>query len=743
MTVRSVLLHVTSFHPGPFGGGILLGRDAHSESTTMVRARVPDAALGRYPAQGETWRVSGPVEIHQVVDRRTGRAGPAEHIIVDAIAPELPIGRGLVRWIATHPKIVGVGEAYAERLWHAFGPALYEILEKSNFRRLEPVVGLKRAFAILTAFEELADEVAALKALEQIGVDGATARAAVEVFGPFAAQRFKDNPYDLTILEPWAKIDAIALRSGLDRTDPRRLCAAVETAMAAAFRTTGHNLGGHTAVTRPALVNSVRRLLGRRGEAAASEAVEVAIASGAAIKVGGHLQSRAAWHMERALEAAIAARNDRPAPEVEAGIVDAAIAEVERKSGFRLDPGQCDAVHMAVSSNVAFIAGGAGTGKSTILRAIIVASKRLRRGPIHQMALSGRAARRMVATTGHDAGTIYRFRKALEAGRHSPLPELLIIDEVSMVSTPDLWLLATTLPEETRLLFVGDDGQLPPLQAGHPIRALMASRSIRRTVLDRPHRQQGGSDVSTAAASIRAGVVPEFGAGDDLTPTSTGVFLLSCATGETPQMVLNAFARLVGSPETVDVTKFNKADVQILTMTKKGPWGAESLSELIERDWLRDQQPVNNWGYRIGSKVLWTQNSYDRPRLFDGSGDRIDIMNGALGRILRFGDDRALVRWDDGSDADIGRLDLETIARGWAITVHKAQGSEFDAVIVPVTKSRLLDRSMLYTAVTRSRRLVVLVGEPGEITAAIARQPRIDARLQALDFDRGSPAPIA
>lgn len=241
--------------------------------------------------------------------------------------------------------------------------------------------------------------------------------------------------------------------------------------------------------------------------------------------------------------------------------------------------------------------------------------------------------------------------------------------------------------------------------------------------------------------------MPDLPAFDPATPDRPGVFLWPCADDAVSGRVLEAFEALAGAPSSqasrTAATRLHQADVQVLTMTRRGQTGAVDLGDAIERRWMAAQPSIHDWGFRIGSKLLWTRNSYDHPTgrlLASGEEETVDIMNGALGAILRATASGAEVRFDDGTISAMRRGDLGNVLRGWAITVHKAQGSAFNTVLVPVTRCRLLDRAMVYTAVTRARRTAVLFGDPARIASAVAEPPRAWRRLQALDIDRAMDA---
>ncbi len=743
MSDTTVRLQVTSFHPARFGGGILVGRAPEAETDELVRARIAARVLPREPVEGEIWRVTGRIERHPAFDHRSRRNEPTDHIIADWAAPLAPKGAAIRRWIALNPKIKGVGQGYAERLWDALGPRLYEAIRQRDIDALATVLDVPKAHAIVDAFGLLLDEVSALEDLDGLGLDGRTANAAITLYGPRAGARFRENPYLITLLEPWAKVDMAALASGMLPGDRRRLLAAVDVAAAKAFRTTDHNLGGHTVVVRGRLVTGVRQLLGRTAAHAAEEAVELAMEAGELIDLGsGRYQARAPWYMERQIEQAVAQRLLAPRSPIDHSGVATILAEVEREDGIRFEPEQREAVFMALTSGFSAIAGGAGTGKSTIAKAIMRAARSVRGEGYAQVALSGRAAKRLREATGGDAMTIYRYLKDLEHGRLKLDRGLLVVDECSMVSTPDLWQILSMTPDGVDILLVGDPGQLPPIRAGNPADAIMNSACVPQVTLRVPHRQATSTGIPEIAQEIREGRIPILEPFEAARADRPGVFLLSCTPGEVPGKVLEAFGAFAGAPPDRDqpdaLERLHGADVQILGATKKGPAGTIELADAVERRWLGAQPAIHDWGLRVGSKILWTRNSYDhktgRTR-DDGEDETVDIMNGALGVVRAPTAAGAEVWFDDESRTEIRRSDLERVLRGWAVTTHKAQGSAFRRVIIPVVRSRLLDRAMLYTAVTRARITAILVGEEDLIARAVAAPPTVWRRRQALDLD--------
>jgi exodeoxyribonuclease V alpha subunit len=746
MTQTSALMQITSFHDGPFGGGIIIGRDIGNGSEELLRSRTPMRVLPRKPITGEVWRVIGTLEDHAVRNPRTGKTESVRHIMATWAAPVAPQGAAIRRWIARHPDIKGVGEAYAERLWDAYGPSLYDILRNRDADALAAILDIPKAVAIIQAFGLMIDEVSALEDLDNLGLDGRTAHASLRLFGSEAGRKFRENPYLLTLLDPWAKVDSAALASGIMPTDERRLLAAVDMAAARAFRTTENNLGGHTVIRGAHLRRSVREMLGKNAATHADAAIQTALRAGLINEIAPkHYQARAPGHMEREIERCVLDRLERSRPGVDRVMVATVIGEVEREDGILLAPEQKEAVLTALSSGFSVITGGAGTGKSTLVKAIRRAHLRRGGGDYIQVALSGRAAKRLREATGANAMTIYRFIKDAELGKFSMTKGLLVVDEFSMVGTPDLWQLLTMSPPDFDVVLVGDSAQLPPIKAGNPASALIQAASIPKTTLRIAQRQAASTGIPDVAEAIREGSFPDLPTFDLAAAARPGVYLWNCPESDVPGAVIQAFEALVGVPARSKnpglITRLHQMDVQILAMTRRGPAGAADLGDAIEHRWMASQEPVADWGFSVGSKLLWTQNSYDRPTgKLDSKGTEItvDIMNGALGVIRNAIDKHAMARFDDGTETMLSRNDLARVLRGWAITVHKAQGSAFKTVLIPVVCSRLLDRAMLYTAVTRARLTAVLIGEEAVMRRVVGAPPGAWQRLQALDIDRAA-----
>lgn len=719
-------LTVTSFHPSPTSGGIMIGSTADGASR---RVRIGATVATREPKVGEDWRVTG----EWVDDPDHGRQVRAEVAL-----PLVPRGEAIVRWITTNRAVAGVGRVTASKLWKVHGTDLYRILRDGDAAALAADLGPVASVALTNEFRMLADEVHVLERFDRYGFDAATAMMAAKLWGRSAVQRLEDDPYALSALQPWRKVDDRARRLGISIDDPRRLRAAVEEVVARRYRGHERGVGGHTASERRDILAGLRSLLGRSGERHAVTAFDLAVGNGELVERAGMWQGRGPAMMEAEIERKISTRlREVNAPQEKA---ESAIAIVEAELGFRMDPAQIRAVKQVAASRFCIVDGAAGTGKSTVTRAIMHLAHDLDRA-YTQIALSGRAAKRLQEATGHDAMTVHRFLKAITVGGRKMGAGILVMDEASMIATPDLWQIMSWIPDEVGVVLVGDPGQLPPIGAGNPLAALVGTTRVPRATLSQVHRQSSDSSIPVVASAIRGGTMLQVPCFDAEDAGREGVFIAPCSTADVPDTIMGIFEAFVGSPadkpDRAAMRHLHAARVQILGMTLRGPAGVTTLSDRIERRWAGAQPPIHDWGIAETSKILWTRNSYDHDAgLVDDEGRPkvVDVMNGSLGIVQHATPKGAMVLFDDeaGTRTEIRPVDLQRILRGWAITVHKAQGSAFERVIIPIVPSRLLDRTMIYTAITRARRTVVLVGDVALLEQAVSAFPAAASRRQCL-----------
>jgi exodeoxyribonuclease V alpha subunit len=323
------------------------------------------------------------------------------------------------------------------------------------------------------------------------------------------------------------------------------------------------------------------------------------------------------------------------------------------------------------------------------------------------MALSGRAAQRIREATGRAASTIAAFLRAAEQGRVDPESEpLVVIDESSMLDLPLMYSVVRALPARARLLLVGDPYQLPPIGFGLVFQVLVASPNVPRVELLEVHRQARSSGIPQIAHEIRHGVVPPLPAFAGL---PTGVSFIEAGDVDVMDHIFGVLTACSGYD-----------DAQILGVTKRGASGVGNINSMLHATASAMKPKMEGWGFAEGDPIIYLENDYRR-----------DLWNGSLGRIegvLNSNGKRSLLCSFDGARQEISEEDFHRIDLAYAITVHKAQGSQFKRAIVPVVRSRLLDRTLIYTALTRAMERVVFIGDRDAFNAAIIAPPRSHQR---------------
>lgn len=416
--------------------------------------------------------------------------------------------------------------------------------------------------------------------------------------------------------------------------------------------------------------------------------------------------------------------------------LEEAIREIEKVDGIRLDDMQRQAVKSAITSGVAVITGGPGTGKTTIIDAII------RYYTSHGMEIrlcapTGRAAKRMAETTGWPAQTIHRLlefngipsedsnrqKDALRFGKNQDNPlecDAIIVDEMSMVDNFIFYSLLQAVPQGTRLILVGDVNQLPSVGAGNVLKDIINSDCFPVTILTKIFRQEEGSDIVFNAHKINRGEYLE------ITNKSKDFFFIP-RNGSTA--IINEVKELVSEnlPKYLDI---NPMDIQVLTPMRKYDVGVENmnlkLQELLNApDKSKAERERGNVIFREGDKVMQIKNNYKTEWKIYGSGDKlhkagfildegVGVFNGDMGTITRINDydEELTVLFDDGREAVYPFMSLNELEHAFAITIHKSQGSEYPAVVLPILSGtkKLFNRNLLYTAITRAKNMVVIVG---------------------------------
>ncbi len=704
MTAEITLL-VTSVYPGPWGGAVFFGKDSSGQP---VRAVADSAHIGRPPRRGETWRLEGAFARHPQF---------GDQLQVERAHPVKPDGRVIAYYLTHHPAFrgIGIGPAKVARLSKTLGDRLVSLLDQEDIEKLSSVLGEECARKLMERWRENAKEASVMAFLDSCGADVRLAARVLRFWPDRTVEKLRENPYRLLFLLGWPAADRIAHSLGMDAEDHRRLTAAAESVIY-----TRLHAEKDTRVDAAALQNDILKLLRLRDLGAAQRAIQMAVAEGSIVgdeRTG--YQAFGCAVMERALAAKfqtlLSLQGAEPDQGEGATPIDEAILSFEQANGINLHTEQRSAVKMAMLHPLSVLKGGAGVGKTTVLKAIGAVTE-ARKCRIVQMALAGRAAQRIREATGRNAFTITAVLNQLKQGRLAVGDgDLVVIDESSMLDLILVYRLMRALPERLRLLLVGDPFQLPPIGPGLVFHALAESDAVPQQELTQVHRQAAGSSIPTFAQEIRQGRVPAF---DSFTGAAPGVMFIETASQHITRTVIDVRQALA-----------NYGEVQILGVTKRGDAGVETINAAIHKLVAVDRPEIPGWGLAETEPVIHLVNDYDR-----------DLFNGSLGRIRRIVADRSeagtyscTVECDfDGVVHRFAEDALDRLELAHAITVHKAQGSQFQRVIIPVVWSRLLDRTLIYTALTRAVDQVVLVGDRKALTNAITAPPR--SKLRQVGF---------
>lgn len=614
------------------------------------------------------------------------------------------LGSGLIR---------GIGPVYAKKLVARFGEKVFDVIENSS-ARLEEVEGIGRGrrLQIKEAWAEQRVVRDIMVFLHSHGISTSRALRVFKLYGEEAIARVRANPYLLARDIPgigFKSADAVGAKLGFGHDSILRARGGLQHVVSGAVGE------GHTALPRAELVSSAAEMLGVDGEVVAG-ALERELADGQLIAEeveGGAMVFPPALRNAEITIAGTLRRLAAAPPAYPAIDAAKAVAWVQEKTGKTLSPSQTAALGSVLTARAAVITGGPGVGKTTLLDSLlrILAAKQVR---FQLCAPTGRAAKRMGESTGHPAVTIHRLLEVLPSGgfkrgASQPLDtDLVVVDEVSMVDVPLMAALCRALPPRGSLLLVGDPDQLPSVGPGSVLSDLLRSGVVPSVELTEIFRQAGESRIVRAAHDIRHGRLPEEATekGADFAflpreePEEIAALVLRLVRGEIPR-------RLGLDPV---------RDIQVLAPMHRGSLGIRELNVALQAA-LNPPRPdrpgLERFGtvFREGDKVLQTRNDYGK-----------EVFNGDIGRVAVIDAEARQVGIDfDGRRAVYEFGELDEVELAYAISIHKSQGSEFPAVVVPLAMQHflLLQRNLLYTAVTRGKSLVVVAGQKRALATAV------------------------
>ncbi len=633
------------------------------------------------------------------------------------------LGSGLIR---------GIGPRMAERIVDHFGQATLAVIEQAPGRLVEvPGLGPKRTAMITAAWAEQQAIKEVMVFLQGVGVSTSLAVRIYKTYGDEAIEVVRREPYRLAA-DVWGigfkTADQIARSLGIPDDSPQRVKAGLQFALSEASE------DGHCYLPEIELVAKATELLGVEAglaERCLEELIseEGVVAEPLPTAVSPHVgegPGRAIWlvpfhRAETALAGGLLRLLDASADRLSSfQAVDWAVALdwLGRTMGVTLAPEQEAAVRLALTQRVAVLTGGPGCGKSYTVRAI-VALARAKHAQIILAAPTGRAAKRLSELAGLEAATLHRLLQLRPGGdaafdRDHPLDaDLVVVDEASMLDVLLANKLVKAIPAGAHLLLVGDVDQLPSVGAGEVLRDLLAAEGLPRVRLTKVFRQAQQSGVVTNAHRINAGQPP-------ITHGLNDFFLFAEDDSDrvadlVVEIVANRLPRRFGLDP--------RQEVQVLCPMHRGPAGAGVLNERLQAALTpgREGLPERRFGgriYRVGDKVMQLRNNYDK-----GSAG---VFNGSVGVItaLSLEDGELRVLLDEDEEVPYGFDELDELTHAYAVSIHRSQGSEYPCVVVPVTTSAwlMLQRNLLYTAVTRAKQMVVLVGSRRALAKAVRTQ---------------------
>lgn len=622
------------------------------------------------------------------------------------------LGSGMVR---------GLGPQLAAKLVDHFGPQILEIIEQAS-AKLEQVEGIgpKRRRRIKEAWQEQREIRSIMLFLHSHGISTSRAVRIHKAYGSESIQRVQADPYLLARDIPgigFKSADQIARRLGIAEDAPERLSAGLRHVLLEATQE------GHCALPLEALVGTTAELLQvdatpvRTSLSSALDRRELILESVEQQDLI-YVPFLLAAENQIARELLGLATQGSVLPPID---IDKARDWFESRSGQTLSPSQSEALRAALTGRLLVITGGPGVGKTTLIRSIL-AILRAKKVSCVLAAPTGRAAQRLSEATELPASTLHRLLEARggpgQFGRNAERPlegDFFVVDEVSMVDVPLGAAFLRALPDQASLLLVGDADQLPSVGPGTVLADLLAAPAIRSVRLTEVFRQAAQSRIIRNAHRIQSGQLPEL---DKMEADSDFFFLEREEPERISETVVDLVARRLPARYGLDPIQ----QIQVLGPMNRGPLGVRELNLRLQAalnpETTKLEVPlIYGNAFRPGDKVMQLENDYDR-----------EVFNGDIGRIQRFDmeNQTAWVQFDQRL-VEFPFQEMDSLVLAYAITVHKSQGSEFPAVVIPLATSHylLLQRNLLYTAMTRARRLVVLVGQRRALQIAVKQ---VDAR---------------
>jgi exodeoxyribonuclease V alpha subunit len=633
---------------------------------------------------------------------------------------------GIVRYLGSG-LIRGIGPVYARKLVETFGADVFDVIDTQP-RKLRdvPGIGPGRAALIRQAWagQKIVRDIMVF--LYAHGVGTSRAVRIYKTYGADAIAVVQENPYrlarDIRGIG-FTTADALAQKLGIANTAPIRARAGISYALGQALDE------GQCGLPREQLVLLSQKLLDVPPDIV-NAALEAELAEGTVVldSTDGRACVFLAWlhaaERQLAERLLLLAKGIPPWPAIDAG---KALPWVGQRLSLALAETQRKAVRQALASKILVITGGPGVGKTTILRAIlaILGAKRVR---MALCAPTGRAAKRMAEVTGLEAQTIHRLLEVnpidggFRRGPQHPIDaDLIVVDETSMVDVPLMHALMRAVPDRAAVILVGDVDQLPPVGPGQALADIIDSKAVPVVRLTEVFRQAASSRIIVNAHRVNRGEMPELVAPAEGVPDF--YFVEVDTPEEGAQKIIHLVSQRIPQRFGLDPVR----DIQVLCPMNRGIIGARGLNLELQKVLNPPSGPVVQrfgWTFAVGDKVMQIENDYDK-----------DVYNGDIGFVVAINEETLDLTIDfDGRRIPYLPDELDRVVLAYATTVHKAQGSEYPAVVIPVSTQHypLLKRNLIYTGITRGRKLVVLVGQVKALAMAVKgdRQARRWSKLK-------------
>ncbi|MCP9476528.1 ATP-dependent RecD-like DNA helicase [Marisediminitalea aggregata] len=677
--------------------GVPLAKNSYKTNSGKyyVTIKVNPDAIPVQPAIGQHWSIKGLRSIEEV---ETGDYVMQQHTYespehIECSLPET--GEQLIRFIARESDFKGIGESKARALWELLGKDFHSTVgidTPESRKRLRSVLSEDSINALLKGYAKYKN-LAYCNWMTDHKIPASIQQRLLKHHGEESIEAIKKNPYVLigfgmsfTDVDNLTNSNSIQLKLEVANCDQRRLSAALETAIRKEIDK------GHTYTTQAALRPYLTKLLKDKELVAKAFKAGHDKAQYILNPETGTYHPTAQLLMENVVAKrlnALASQNN-----LYDEVANSAYCSAVDELPYELTKKQIEAVTTCLDNAVSCITGGAGTGKTTVLRTALRAYHYMG-FEIHAVALSGRAAMRLHESIGFITSTIAKLLReepvepTLDQQKH-----LLVIDEASMIDLPTMYRLVNHIHPSVRIIFTGDPDQLPPIGCGKVLADIVLSKAIANTMLDIVKRQEGSTGIPEYSKLINQGIAPE--------KLSTGaIHFHETAKSDIAQVCCELYQQSPESSRVMAPTKALVADINKLTQEAVNPSGNRLEFELHGEQFFQN--------LRLNDAILFTQNHYDK-----------GIQNGSLGALTSVessGESYGEVTLDTGDKVEVTQSVLDCMELGYAITLHKAQGSQFPRIIIALQKGKIVDRAWLYTAITRAEAEIHIVGSSDDLRA--------------------------